>query len=121
MLDGKINQLLYNHHDDVDGWRLQDGTLVHFPPHIGEQLGEWIDVGDEVTLDGERHTNRNGDEVLLPTYIESQGWSLSFDQKNPHDRKGPGDIHPPERHMPHVSNEEILRELIEIRRLIEAW
>ena len=45
MLDGKINQLLYNHHDDVDGWRLQDGTLVHFPPHIGEQLGEWIDVG----------------------------------------------------------------------------
>ena len=121
MLDGKIKKLIYNHHDDVDGWQLQNGTLVHFPPHIGEQLGEWIDVGDEVTLEGERHINRNGDEVLFPTYIECQGWSLTFDRRKAHDRKDPGDTHPPERHTPHVSNEDIMRELKKIRRLIEAW
>jgi len=121
MLEGKIKKLLYNHHEDVDGWQLQDGTLVHFPPHIGKQLGEWIEVGDDVSLDGECHTNRNGDEVLFPTYIESQGWSLTFDQKKPHDRKDPGDKRSPERRMQPVSNKDIMLELKKIRRLIEAW
>lgn len=121
MLDGRIKKLIYNDHGDADGWQLQDGTWVHFPPHIGEQLCEWIDVGDEVKLTGEYNTNRNGDEVFFPAYIESQGWSLTFDQKKPHGGKGSGAMHPPERQMPHISNEDIMRELKKIQRLIKAW
>ncbi len=121
MLDGTIKKLIYNHHDDVDGWQLHDGTLVHFPPHIGEQLSEWIGEGDEVTLEGDRRSNRDGDEVIFPSYIESQGWSLTFDQKKPQQRKGPDDKHPPEHQGSQVSNEDIMRELMKLRRLMEAW
>ena len=120
MRNGKIAQLIYNHNDDLDGWQLLDGTLIHFPPHIGEQLAEWIDLGDEVSLEGESRVNRNGVEVVLPTYIESQGWSLSFDQKKPQHRKGSGGPPPPPEHDdPRVSNEDIMRELVKLRRLIE--
>jgi hypothetical protein len=112
MRTSKIEQLIYNHNDDLDGWQLLDGTLIHFPPHIGEQLAEWIDLGDEVSLKGESRVNRNGVEVVFPTYIESQGWSLSFDQK-----KSPPP--PPERDDAHVSNEDIMRELVKLRRLME--
>ena len=119
MLKSTIKKLIYNHHDDVDGWQLHDGTLVHFPPHIGEQLGEWIGEGDKVFLEGESHVNRNGDEVFFPTYVESQGWSLTFDQKKPHHRNGPED--PPAHDGPQVSNEDLMQELFKIRRMIEAW
>lgn len=120
MRTSKIEQLIYNHNDDLDGWRLIDGTLVHFPPHIGEQLSEWIDLGDEVSLEGESRGNRNGVEVVFPTYIESQGWSLSFEQKKPHPRKGFDAPSPPPKHEDErVSNEDIMRELVKLRRLIE--
>jgi hypothetical protein len=121
MLNGTIKKLIYNHHDDVDGWQLHDGTIVHFPPHIGEQLSLWIGEGDEVTLEGDRRSNRDGDEVIFPSYIESQGWSLTFDQKKPHQQKDPDDKQPPEHEGSQVSNEDIMRELIKLRRLIEAW
>ena len=122
MVNGTIKGLLYNDHDDVDGWQLHDGTLVHFQPHIGKQLGEWIGEGDEVTLEGESHANRDGYEVLFPTYIESQGWSLAFEQKEQRHKRGP-DVRPPrENHeQSRVSKMDIMRELLRIRRLIEAW
>lgn len=121
MLKGKITKLIYNPHDDMDGWQLHDGTLVHFPPHIGEELAEWISEGDEVFLEGESHLNRNGDEVLFAKYVESQGWSLTFDQKVPHHRSDPGKRGSPKHVLSDVSNADIMRELIEIRKLIEAW
>lgn len=120
MRTSKIEQLIYNHNDDMDGWRLLGGTLIHFPPHIGEQLAEWIDLGDEVSFEGESRVNRNGVEVVFPTYIESQGWWLSFEQKKPHPRKGLEAPPPqPPDHDKRVSNEDIMRELVKLRRLIE--
>jgi hypothetical protein len=119
MRTSKIERLIYNHNDDLDGWQLQDGTFVHFPPHIGKQLAEWIDLGDEVSLEGDSRVNRNGDKVVFPTYIESQGWSLSFDQKKPHPRKSPDAPPPPEHDDAHVTNEDIMQELLKLRRLIE--
>jgi hypothetical protein len=119
MLKGTIAKLIYNHHDDVDGWQLHDGTLVHFPPHIGKELGEWISEGDKVALEGERHENRNGEEILFAKYVESQGWSLSFEQKVP-DHRNQSVKHNSPKHSS-VSNEDIMRELFAIRQLIEAW
>jgi hypothetical protein len=121
MFHAKIKELLFNHHDDLDGWELQDGTMVHFPPHVGEQLGEWIGEGDEVYLEGETRTNRHGVEVLFPTYVESQGWSLTLEQSKPKPHKKHDDRHPHEPKSSHVSNEQIMRELRAIRSLIEAW
>ncbi len=122
MLVGNVKKLVYNHHDDVDGWQLDDGTFIHFPPHIGHELGEWIGEGDEVSVVGESFQNRNGETVLYPTYIESQGWSLTFEQKG-HRSAKPGQERPARRHeeRSHVTNEDIMHELLSIKKLIEAW
>jgi hypothetical protein len=120
MRTSKVVRLIYNHNDDLDGWQLLDGTLIHFPPHVGAQLAEWINLGDEVFLEGESRVNRNGVEVVFPTYIESQGWSLSFDQKRPPPPRGSQAPPPPPEHEAlRVSNEDIMRELLKLRRLIE--
>jgi hypothetical protein len=121
MFHAKIKELLFNHRDDVDGWRLQDGTLVHFPPHIGNELGEWIREGDVVYLDGDTRINRSGDKVIFPTYVESQGWSLAFEQGKPKPRKEHDEPQPDASATLQVTNEQIMHELKEIRRLIEAW
>ena len=39
MIEGRVRRLIYNAREDVDGWELEGGELIHFPPHIGEQLG----------------------------------------------------------------------------------
>lgn len=117
---GTVQKLIYNHHDDLDGWVLQDGTLVHFPPHIGEELSEWIDVGDDVELTGELRKNRNGEQVIFPEQIQSQGWILEFEQKKPRPRDD-DNRHAPKRSDKPVTNEEILRELKVIREILESW
>ena len=121
MLESKINKLIYNHHDDVDGWLLETGLLVHFPPHVGHELCKWIDVGDQVSLEGDSRTNRNGDKILFPTYIESQGWSLTFEQKKPHDSKGPQDKLAERPNGSEITNADIMRELLEVKQLLKAW
>jgi hypothetical protein len=122
-VQAEIESLLYNHHDDVDGWRLNDGTIVHFPPHIGDQLCEWISEGDEVYVEGTVRNNRIGQRVIFPTYIESKGWSLTWDDQaaEPPPPRPPRGPHVQEEDPGHerVTNEDLLQELRKIRRLIE--
>lgn len=120
MHEGKIKNLIYNHHDDVDGWKLHDGTLVHFPPHIGHELCLWIGEEDQVFIEGEFYTNRNGDQVLFPHYIESQGWSLSFEQKRPHHPPGPESHESARQDKNDITNADLMRELKKIRRMLET-
>ncbi len=76
-------------------------------------------VRERKSCEGESQINRNGVKVLFPTYIESQGWSLSCEQKKPHDKKRPNEKSPTEFHEDsHVSNADIMQELFRIRRLI---
>ena len=35
---GTVGQYLLNPHGEVDGLLLSDGTQVHFPPHMGDEL-----------------------------------------------------------------------------------
>ena len=121
MIEGKVKKFIFNHHDDVDGWQLADGMLVHFPPHIGHELGEWIGEGDKVYLEGNHQLNRDGESVLFPTYVESQGWCIAFDQKRPRPPKDSWDESPEKQSETKVSNEDIKRELLHIRSMIEAW
>jgi hypothetical protein len=123
MIQGEIDEILYNDHEDADGWRLTDGTLVHFPVEVGEELGLWIDEGDEVEMEGESRIDRSGDLVFFPNYIESQGWSLTFDQHLPPPMRSgkPSDRSQLHEHEAPVTNEDIMRELIRIRKMLEKW
>jgi hypothetical protein len=49
---GKGSRLLVNPFGEVDGLLLDTGTLVTFPPHMGEQLAAAVKPGDTVEVKG---------------------------------------------------------------------
>ena len=49
---GKVSRLLVNPFGEVDGLLLDTGTLVTFPPHMGEQLAATVKPGDTVEVKG---------------------------------------------------------------------
>ena len=49
---GKVSRLLVNPFGEVDGLLLDTGTLVTFPPHMGEQLTAAVKPGDRVEVKG---------------------------------------------------------------------
>ncbi|MGF6647767.1 hypothetical protein P3T17_005930 [Paraburkholderia sp. GAS82] len=51
---GTVSRFVINPEGDVDGFLLADGSLVHFPPHMGSQLVSVIHQGDAVRIAGFR-------------------------------------------------------------------
>ncbi len=51
---GTVARFLVNPDGDVDGLLTSDGTLVHFPPHMGTQLTSAVRPGDSVQISGWR-------------------------------------------------------------------
>jgi hypothetical protein len=49
---GKVAQYLPTPRGDVDGLLLEDGTEVHFPPHLSAELVFAVKPGDSVTIHG---------------------------------------------------------------------
>jgi hypothetical protein len=49
---GKVTQYDLNPRGDVDGLILDDGTEVHFPPHLGTEVVAAIRPGEAVTIHG---------------------------------------------------------------------
>jgi hypothetical protein len=56
---GTVSRFVINPEGDVDGLLLADGSLVHFPPHMGSQLLSVVHQGDAVRIAGFR--DRAGD------------------------------------------------------------
>lgn len=85
MHSGRVQQLLRNHGDEVDGLRLEDGFEVRFPPHIGHQVVEFIQPGDDITLKGQNVTRPRGEIVFDVTQIEFEGQTITVDHPpHPH-------------------------------------
>jgi hypothetical protein len=51
---GTVARFLTNPDGDVDGFMTDDGTLVHFPPHMSAQLTSAVRRGDLVQVSGRR-------------------------------------------------------------------
>jgi hypothetical protein len=49
---GKVTQYDLNPRGDVDGLILDDGTEVHFPPHLGTEVVAAVRPGEAVTIHG---------------------------------------------------------------------
>lgn len=128
---GTISKFAANPHGDVDGLVLADGTQVKLPPHQGEALQAMVHVGDEVHVEGRRHETPRGDIHLHADRITAVASGRSLDR----DRPGrPGHLPPHERGPGHhfrgpkahsapdhaAQFEQILQELKELRRLLEA-
>jgi hypothetical protein len=105
---GKVSEFHVNRHGDVDGFLLSDGTEVKLPPHQAGDLEALVQVGSQVWIEGRRHETPHGDIHLHADQImdTASGRTLERDEPN-----GKGHVPP---------HEEILKELRELRRLIEA-
>src|SRR3970282_2597839 len=49
---GEVKLVLLNHHGEVDGFLLADGTRVKFPPHMGYYLASVAKPGQPVRVIG---------------------------------------------------------------------
>ncbi|WP_010588113.1 OB-fold nucleic acid binding domain-containing protein [Schlesneria paludicola] len=103
-----VREFHSNRHGDVDGLILSDGTEVKVPPHQGAELQEFAKIGSEVRVEGRRHETPHGDIHLHADRVASTSSGRTFERDEPHHGH-----HEP----PHV---EILRELREVRRLLES-
>jgi hypothetical protein len=51
-ITGEVKIVLLNHHGEIDGFLLEDGTRVKFPPHIGASLAAIAKPGQRVSVIG---------------------------------------------------------------------
>lgn len=91
MRRGIVKSFRRNHHRDIDGLFLDDGTEVRFPPHVGHQVEAAMTVGDMLKIDGETKTKPRGEVVFEARRIEG-----------PH---GAIDVHGPKNHRPNKAHE----------------
>jgi hypothetical protein len=122
---GAVKEFATNRRGDVDGLFLADGTEVKLPPHQGRELQALVQVGQEVRIEGRRHVTPHGDVHLHADRITAVASGASIERDGP---PGPGprprDSSPEARPAPPGPTakqfDEILNELRELRRLLEA-
>ena len=61
---GRVKDLLKTPHGDVDGFLLEDGSQVHFPPYVGERVVKLIAPGESVEFKGRAETLPKGERVF---------------------------------------------------------
>ncbi|RYZ77529.1 MAG: hypothetical protein EOP05_01480 [Proteobacteria bacterium] len=54
---GTVTRYLTNPEGDVDGLLLNNGTQIHFPPHMSSQLTELVKMNDAVSIKGEKENS----------------------------------------------------------------
>ena len=63
-ITGKVESQTTAPNGQVDGIKLEDGTWVHWPPHLEKYLGKLSEVGQEVSVEGRRQAGPHGEPVL---------------------------------------------------------
>ena len=96
---GKVAQYSLTPRGDVDGLILQDGTEVHFPPHLGTQLVFVAKPGDSVTIHGLKARNvamvmamqvTNDTTSKSVTDAGPAGGPPPREERGPREDRGPG-------------------------------
>jgi hypothetical protein len=60
-VSGRIQEFTTAPRGEVDGATLDDGTLLHWPPHVGERVADMVKKGDKVEATGQTETGPKGD------------------------------------------------------------
>jgi hypothetical protein len=73
---------------EVDGLILNDGTWIHWPPHLGDRFSDLASKGDRIKAAGYMETGPKGDTKLEVSTLTNLRTKKSVD--NP-DRRPPAD------------------------------
>lgn len=74
-VQGRVESLTTAPMGEVDGARLDDGTTIHWPPHLADRFGRVISRGDRVRVSGRNETGPEGDthfEVSSATNLQTR-------------------------------------------------
>jgi hypothetical protein len=119
-LTGTVQEFRTNHHDDLDGLKLVDGTVIRFPPHVGHEIEGKIELGDEVHVIGANHETPHGDIHVRASFIECQKSGFEIDIDRPEKKKQKGNHSRHDEHgEPSLPYQEILTEIAAIRTLMQ--
>jgi hypothetical protein len=90
-VEGKVERLTTAPRGEIDGAVLDDGTTVHWPPHLGDRIGEVVAKGDRVRATGRMETGPEGDTHLEIRSIKNLSTDVSFDRSDdgPPPKRGP--------------------------------
>lgn len=92
-ISGRVKSFVKNGRGDVDGFELEDGVLVHFPPHLSTQVTQLVATGDRVQVAGRNDTLPKGETVFRAEQIEKGNVKIEIDEPRP--PRGPRPPHGP--------------------------
>ncbi|MEH2153693.1 hypothetical protein [Nostoc sp.] len=78
--EGTAQNWLVGHRGEINGVIISNGTIVKFPPHVGEQLASMANIGNTIQAKGFGTRNRYG-QILEATALSVNGQSVSLQPK----------------------------------------
>lgn len=60
-MQGRVRSFTTAPRGEVDGAVLDDGTVIHWPPHLGNRVRNQINAGDRIRVTGQNETGPAGD------------------------------------------------------------
>ncbi|HWB13457.1 MAG TPA: hypothetical protein VG826_29805 [Pirellulales bacterium] len=93
-IEATVERLTTAPKGEIDGAVLDDGTTLHWPPHLENQFARLIDKGDRVKAVGFEETTKRGDEHFEVQSLTNLETNESFENDEvgpppPEDRPGP--------------------------------
>lgn len=86
---GEVERLTTAPKGEIDGAVLEDGTLLHWPPHLERRFADVVTRGDRVEASGFEETTRKGDEHFEVASVTNLRTDASADNDDLKERKQP--------------------------------
>lgn len=99
---GTVERMTTAPKGEVDGAVLDDGTVLHWPPHLHDRFTEVVKAGARVTAEGALRTGREGDvrlEIRSLTNTDTDA-TVRNDDRGPRGKRPKGPPPPPRRSGP---------------------
>lgn len=94
---GKVERLTTAPRGEIDGAILDDGTTLHWPPHLEDQFRRAVAVGDKIEATGRQETGKRGEarfEVERLTNLDTDATAVNDGRKPPKSPKSPKERDP---------------------------
>lgn len=70
VVTGKLTGWAKNEAGDFDGFTIEGESSIHFPPHHGTEVSQWLKPGDEVTVFATMKKRLGGEETAEAVVIQ---------------------------------------------------
>lgn len=101
-VEGKVRSLTTAPRGEVDGAVLEDGTVIHWPPHLEDRFSKLAARGERIRVAGRMETGPEGDthlEVQSLTNLRTRASSDNDDAPPPRGRRGAAPDRPNDREL----------------------